>query len=412
MPLALLLPIARGYIHGGLADLEKVGADPLFDRNVIRVVTQFAVGFSFFLELSFLSKFHHCFQQELSPCFIGNWGLKSNVFGGVAVLAQSQDQNLAQSQDRGLAQSQDQNLAQLQDRCLARPQDRGHPRTDLVFVTDAESNQIQSFRCDGTAVKQWGCEGSADGQFRYPSDVAVLSRSKDRGDCILFVTDYDNHRIQVFGIDGSFIRKWGSQGRADGQFNHPSAVAIHPIQDLVYVTEWDNDRVQVFDLDGTFIRKWGIRGSEDGQFECPSGVTIHPTRDLIFVAEGRGDRIQAFRSDGTFMFKWGSKGSTNGQFISPAHIVLYSARNLLLVSDRGNHRVQVFDLEGTFLQIWGYTGKADGAFTGPWGISVHPTKDVVYVGDRYCIQAFSLFPNVRKCKILTNLAERKRKLDG
>ncbi len=46
-PLALLLPIARGYVHGGLANLEKVGADPLFDRNVIGIVVQFAVGLSF-----------------------------------------------------------------------------------------------------------------------------------------------------------------------------------------------------------------------------------------------------------------------------------------------------------------------------------------------------------------------------
>ncbi len=43
-PLTFLLPITRGYVHGGLADLEKVGADPIFDRNVLGLVAHFAVG--------------------------------------------------------------------------------------------------------------------------------------------------------------------------------------------------------------------------------------------------------------------------------------------------------------------------------------------------------------------------------
>ncbi len=292
-----------------------------------------------------------------------------------------------------------------------------HPHMDLVFVADSRNNQIQSFRSNGTAVKRWGSYGENDGQFRHPSGVAILARPQDRVlarsqacNC-LFVTDSNNDRIQVFDVEGAFIRKWGSYGRGDGQFMYPSGIAVHPTQNLIYVTDQDNHRVQVFGPDGLFLTKWGTKGSFNGHFDSPNGVVVHPTRDLVFISDD-GDGIQAFRSDGTFLFKWGSYGSADSQFSSPKHLTLHSTRELLFVADYGNDRVQVFDTQGNFVckwgsSKWGSRGRTDGEFIEPSGIAVHPTSDVVYVSDDRRIQAFSLFPDVRKCKILTNLAERK-----
>ncbi len=283
----------------------------------------------------------------------GSYGKNDGEFryaSSIAILAQSQDQILARSQDQVLAQPQDQVLAQPQNRVLARSQDRGHPTQDCIFVTDCVNHRIQVFDVDGSFIQKWGSYGQADGQFSYPRGVAILARSQDRG---------------------------------------------HPTQSLVYVTDCQNHRVQVFGTDGTFVRKWGTQGSNDSQFDDPVGVSVHPTRDLIFICEVINNRIQAFRSDGTFLYKWGSAGSDDGQFFYPGHISLHPTRDLLFVADCCNSRVQVFDLDGSFVCKWESFSKfADG----PSGISVHPNKDLVYVSSDNHIQAFSLFPTKRKCK--------------
>ncbi len=278
----------------------------------------------------------------------------------------------------------------------------------MVFVSDACNDRMQSFRFDGTLVTEWGSQGTADRQFRGPYGVAILQKHFTRD--WVFVTDGLNHRIQVFDVDGSFIRKWGSKGQGDGQFNVPASVAVlarsqdrgYPTQDLVFVADLCNYRVQVFGLDGTFIRKWGTPGSEDGQFKGPHGIAVHPTRDLIFISDCDNHRIQAFRSDGTFLFKWGSKGSADGQFLSPGYLALHPTRDLLFAVDCENHRVQVFDLDGSFLCKWGLKGEADGEFVYPTGVSVHHTNNMVYVGEEFRVQAFSLFPSSRKRKRISD----------
>jgi len=281
-----------------------------------------------------------------------------------------------------------------------------HPHMDLVFVADYDQHRMQSFRSDGTHVKHWGSAGTGDGEFNTPNDVAVLARPQDpTRDCI-FVADYQNHRIQVFGLDGTFIRKWGSKGQGDGQFNLPSGVDVHPTQSLVYVTDQDNSRVQVFDLDGTFVRQWSVKGSK---CTCPFSVVVHPTKDLVYVVDLMGGRVHAFRSDGTFLFAWGSPEFMFGEFSHPTHLDIHPAHDLLFVVEHDMSQVQVFDLDGSFMCKWGSKGKmqgkyielnivSDGEFFRMSGITVHPSRNEVFVCDYNGVQVFSLFDNQIKRK--------------
>ena len=121
-----------------------------------------------------------------------------------------------------------------------------------VVVCDTLNDRAQVFRADGTFVRQWGGQGAAPGQFQSPWSVAVSSTDE------VFVADRGNDRIQAFRLDGSFVRSWGSRGQAPGQFWFPSGVAVHG--DLVLVSDNFNHRIQCFALDGTFVRMWGSRG--------------------------------------------------------------------------------------------------------------------------------------------------------
>lgn len=93
--------------------------------------------------------------------------------------------------------------------------------------------------------------GVGEGEFNYPLRVTVDGENQ------VYVTDFHDHRIQVFTQDGEFLRKWGSYGSGDGQLNVPFEVAIGPTG-KAYVTDLQNHRVQVFTPEGEFLRKWGL----------------------------------------------------------------------------------------------------------------------------------------------------------
>lgn len=83
-------------------------------------------------------------------------------------------------------------------------------------------------------------ENSADGQFRGASGIAI-----DRwGD--IYIADRDNHRIQKFNNDGEFLGKWGEEGTMNGLFKHPVNIAVSDDGELVYVVENTGNRVQIF----------------------------------------------------------------------------------------------------------------------------------------------------------------------
>jgi tripartite motif-containing protein 71 len=50
--------------------------------------------------------------------------------------------------------------------------------------------------------------------------------------------------------------RWGSQDNGDGEFFGPHGIALD-VAGNVYVTDVNNNRVQVFGADGRFLRKWG-----------------------------------------------------------------------------------------------------------------------------------------------------------
>ena len=53
----------------------------------------------------------------------------------------------------------------------------------------------------GTFRRSFGTHGTAAGQFDRPFDVAISA------DGHILVTDYENHRVQIFSEDGTFKKE-------------------------------------------------------------------------------------------------------------------------------------------------------------------------------------------------------------
>ena len=187
--------------------------------------------------------------------------------------------------------------------------------------------------------------GNGDTQFRWP--VAMAFDSQEH----LYVTDEQNQRVTVFDRDGQFLRKWGTPGRGDGEFNGPAGVAAGPGPSCeshgpIYVVDQHNARVQKFTSDGDYVGQWGSFGSGPGQFNLPWGAATDAVGN-VYVADWRNDRIQKFTAEGEFLAAFGAPGYGEGQFQRPTQVVV-DDEGYIYVSDWGNERVQILDSEGRF----------------------------------------------------------------
>jgi DNA-binding beta-propeller fold protein YncE len=217
---------------------------------------------------------------------------------------------------------------------------------DELYVADYWNDRIQVFGLDGTPRRGIGGPGNGPSEFNAPGGVAVALN----GD--LFVADFYNQRIQHLRSDGSFVKQWGETGKIGiwaGEFNYPTDVALGPGGTL-YVADGYGDRVQVFSVTGEFLRKWGgpfslnVFGPFNGWFATVTGIAVDQRGD-VFVADFYNNRIQKFAADGTFLAAFGVKGSGAGQF-DKAIAVAITGDGTVFAVDYANNRIQKWRPKG------------------------------------------------------------------
>ena len=162
-----------------------------------------------------------------------------------------------------------------------------------LFVADFYNHTIHKFSTGGNLITQFGKGeyGSEPGVFTYPTDVALLNN----GDVV--VADAYNNRIQLLNKQGEV--KWiipENTTEADslsGRFDVATAVATDH-QNRIYVADFENHRIQIFSQNGTFLTMFGQKGTNDSQFERPTDIVIDKDGN-IYVVDFGNKRIQKFR---------------------------------------------------------------------------------------------------------------------
>jgi DNA-binding beta-propeller fold protein YncE len=160
-----------------------------------------------------------------------------------------------------------------------------------VWVTDGigvngKGNTVFKFSPDGRQLMRLGRPGMAGRDqetFNWPSDVLVAPNGN------IFVADghgpKSNARIVKFTGEGKFIREWGREGAAPGEFDVPHGLAIDS-SGRIFVADRSNNRIQIFDQDGNFLAEWK-------QFGRPSGIYIDKN-DVIYVTDSQsGEQYNA-----------------------------------------------------------------------------------------------------------------------
>ena len=267
-------------------------------------------------------------------------------------------------------------------------------------------------------MRAWGQKGNDDGRFDNPEDISISS------DGTIYVCDRNNNRIQCFDPNGNFLCKWGRYGTKDGEFNWPTGLAVislshggdsinkmtytrlvtesnalvsTSLKDLLskinvctetgtymvsipleilsicvayagdkylYVVDSGNNRIQVFNVNGLELSSSMINyrdakspvSSRDIKSPVSSSVAKSPisSRDIKSPISSEGAR---------FICKWGRLGKGDGYFKHP--LTCEIGNGVIYVTDTANSRIQVFDLNGKFIFKWGTLGKGDHQFYYP-----------------------------------------------
>jgi outer membrane protein assembly factor BamB len=122
-----------------------------------------------------------------------------------------------------------------------------------IYVTDL-SDHVTRLDRTGRFVSSWGGTGSAPGRFDFTPASTTENVHGSIGvgpDGSVYVSDLDNHRVQVFAPDGKPLRQFGSIGTGPGQFG------------LAYDLSADADgNVYVLDDGLRNLRKFSPTGSQ------------------------------------------------------------------------------------------------------------------------------------------------------
>lgn len=195
-------------------------------------------------------------------------------------------------------------------------------RDNNVWVTDNADHQVMKFTRGGELLLTLGIKGhaGADAQtFNRPTDIAFAAS----GD--FYVSDgYGNARVVKFSKDGKYLLDWGKRGSAPGEFNLPHSVQTDS-KGLVYVSDRENNRIQIFDSNGKFLKQWSHLGATQSIF-------ITPQDDIWVLTHRDNEENLAYDSLAGRIFHLDLEtGKVLGSIGSPGHWLTVSSTGDLYV---------------------------------------------------------------------------------
>ncbi len=148
----------------------------------------------------------------------------------------------------------------------------------------SQAQQLPDRRTGATLLQIIGRPGTGPGEFNRAEGVCVDAQDR------IYVADSCNHRIQIFAVDGKFLREFGHAGTKLGELSYPYDVAVDKAGNI-FVCEFGNSRIQVFDVNCQPVEIIGGPGTEPGRFANPWGVALDASGNL-FVADALNHRVQ------------------------------------------------------------------------------------------------------------------------
>jgi len=159
------------------------------------------------------------------------------------------------------------------------------PKTGDIFISDGYGNsRVHRYDAKGKHIQSWGEPGTDPGQFSLPHNIAMF------GDDAVIVCDRENHRVQVFTLDGEFLATWHAHkavavcmGRGADTNVYVAEQGPPPVQHGVRNL---GHKIQIYDLDGIRQTSFGapLPGEHPDQFNWLHSVAVDSRGD-VYAAE-------------------------------------------------------------------------------------------------------------------------------
>ncbi|XP_019618786.1 PREDICTED: tripartite motif-containing protein 3-like [Branchiostoma belcheri] len=215
-----------------------------------------------------------------------------------------------------------------------------------------------------TFGRSWG---SGPGQFKYPWGVTVSEEGE------IFVADWGNQRIQVFTLQGTFVRQFPTVVSGEEEMR-PQDVALDGEGNLWVVgrTESADFAVQ-YNKQGRVLRKFDLQDTQGDR-----GVAVDTRRNHILITQTTGVRdnkhgeVLVFRPNGTLVRTVGQQ-----QGMKETQYITVDGEGNILVSDLCTHCVYVYKEDGQFLFQFGGWGSGEGQLWNPYGICTDGAGNII-----------------------------------
>ena len=227
-------------------------------------------------------------------------------------------------------------------------------------LREGTENFILKFTKEGKFLLQIGRRGMSKGSldtdnFNNAADIWVYPKTNE-----VFVADgYVNRRVIVRDADtGAFKRMWGAygntpddkaskeriyEGPAPRQFNTVHGIKVSN-DGLVYVNDRMNNRLQIFTLDGTFLREIFIeRKTKLLGTSFNTAFSRDPQQQWLYLADAGNGKVHIFdRKSLQEIGSFGRIGHYAGEFVFMHNLATDSKGNLFVTEVGTGHRVQKF----------------------------------------------------------------------
>jgi hypothetical protein len=150
----------------------------------------------------------------------------------------------------------------------------------FIFVSDAARNEIIKLDTNGVVHKTTGGYGWEKNSFDNP--VSVFASGLN-----IIISDYNNHRIQLFDKDLNFISTFSNRNskESDESFGFPLSCLTNRQGDF-FILDSENKRIIKYDLFGKFSHSFGAYDAGSLALSNPSRIAISPD-GKIYIIDGK-----------------------------------------------------------------------------------------------------------------------------
>lgn len=195
-----------------------------------------------------------------------------------------------------------------------------------IWLSDGSAHIVVKLNDKGEVLLTLGTKGQA-GNWDEAAGTKLLNQPNDvaigrNGD--IFIAQghtpgaMGDPRILKFDKTGKFIKSWGGKGNEPGKFQVAHGIAIDA-KGLLWVTDRENSRIQIFDQDGTFQKQIKYAG-------LPCSLLIR--NDGIIMVNGFTGQILQLDLEGKVLGVYGKMGE-----FGEAHNVAVSPKGDVYVGD-------------------------------------------------------------------------------